>query len=137
MEIQGKIIAALEPQNGVSQRTGNSWSKQEFVLETYDKYPRKCCFTVFGQDKLLSMAEVLTLGNDVTVSFDIDAHEYGGRWYNSISAWKVVLTSDVSNAGVFPANAVPASPEPAPQPVPTPPVPEIPAPEEDNDKLPF
>ena len=26
----------------------------------------------------------------MTVSFDIDAHEYNGRWYNSIRAWKVL-----------------------------------------------
>lgn len=137
MEIKGRIIAALEPQNGVSQRTGNSWSKQEFVLETHDQYPKKCCFTVFGQDRLLSMAEVLTVGNDVTVSFDIDAREYSGRWYNSVSAWKVVLSEDVSNAGFGASGSVPASPAPAPQPVPSPTVPEIPAPKEDDEKLPF
>lgn len=25
----------------------------------------------------------------LTVSFDIDAHEYQGKWYNSIRAWNV------------------------------------------------
>jgi hypothetical protein len=23
------------------------------------------------------------------VSFDLDAHEYNGRWFNSVTAWKV------------------------------------------------
>ena len=25
----------------------------------------------------------------VSVSFDIDAHEYNGKWYNQTNAWKV------------------------------------------------
>lgn len=31
----------------------------------------------------------IQMGETLTVSFDIDAHEYNGRWFNDISAWKV------------------------------------------------
>ena len=34
--------------------------------------------------------EDLKVGDMVTVSIDIDAHEYNGRWYNQIRAWNVV-----------------------------------------------
>lgn len=88
MDIQGKIIFAVEPREGVSSRTSQPWKSQDFVIETHDTYPRKCCFTVFGEDKLQQFN--LKVGDEVTVSFDIDAHEYGGRWYNSIRAWKVL-----------------------------------------------
>ena len=37
MEITGKIIVACEPRGGVSQRTGNSWKMQEFVIETHEQ----------------------------------------------------------------------------------------------------
>ena len=44
MEITGKIIAVLPAQGGVSQRTGNPWKSQDYVIETHETYPKKCCF---------------------------------------------------------------------------------------------
>ncbi|MBQ1722305.1 MAG: DUF3127 domain-containing protein, partial [Muribaculaceae bacterium] len=38
MEIEGKIIMKLPLQSGTS-KTGNNWSKQEYVLETQEAYP--------------------------------------------------------------------------------------------------
>ena len=88
MEITGKIIAALEPREGVSKRTGNNWKSQEFVIETTDgQFPRHCVFRVFGEDRLRQFN--IQVGQELTVSFDIDAHEYQGRWFNDISAWRV------------------------------------------------
>lgn len=87
MEITGKIIAVLPPSSGVSARTGNPWMSQDYVIETHDQYPRKCCFRVFGEDKIKNFN--IQIGEEMTVSFDIDCHEYGGRWYNDIRAWAV------------------------------------------------
>lgn len=87
MDIQGKIIAALEPRSGMSKSTGNSWKSQDFVIETHEDYPKKCVFTVFGEDKLQQMN--IQLGDELTVSIDVNAHEYNGRWYNDLRAWRV------------------------------------------------
>lgn len=87
MEITGKIIAVLNERGGVSQRTGNEWKVQEYVLETEEQYPKRMCFDVFGADKIASFG--IKVGDCLTVSFDIDAREYQGRWFNSIRAWKV------------------------------------------------
>ncbi len=86
MELSGKIIAVLEPKGGVS-KTGNAWKVQEYVLETHDQYPRRMCFDVFGEDKINQFN--IQVGEELTVSFDIDAREWQGRWFNSIRAWKV------------------------------------------------
>lgn len=96
MEITGKIIAALEPRGGVSQRTGNNWKMQEFVIETLEQYPRKCMFNVFGEDRLREMN--IQVGEVLTVSFDIDAREYNGRWYNDIRAWRVVRNESTTSS---------------------------------------
>ena len=80
MDIQGKIIFASEVRGGVSQRSSASWQAQDFVIETHEQYPKKCCFTVFGEDRLKQFN--LQVGEEVTVSVDIDAHEYQGRWFN-------------------------------------------------------
>ena len=92
MEITGKIIAVLPERGGISQRTGSEWKVQEYVLETQEQYPRKMCFDVFGADKIAQFA--IQIGDQLTVSFDIDAREYQGRWYNSIRAWKVERVAD-------------------------------------------
>lgn len=112
MELSGKIIAVLEPRGGVS-KSGNNWKVQEYVIETHDQFPRKMCFDVFGEDKIQQFN--IQPGEELTVSFDIDAHEWNGRWFNSIRAWKVDRVAQ--NAGVQmppqaasfpPTNAAPA-----------------------------
>ena len=57
------------------------------MIETHEQYPKKMCFDVFGEDRIKQFA--IQIGEEVTVSFDLDAREYQGRWYNSIRAWKV------------------------------------------------
>lgn len=83
MELTGKVIAVLDVQSGTS-NAGNEWKKQEFVVETTEQYPKKCCFTLFNKTELCP-----SVGDEVTVSFDINANEYKGRWFNSVNAWNV------------------------------------------------
>lgn len=88
MEITGKIIAILPPKQGVSQSTGNAWMCQDYVLETQEMYPKKVCFNVFGAEKIQEMN--IQLGETLTVSLEINASEYQGKWYNQVRGWKVV-----------------------------------------------
>ena len=87
MEISGKIIVATEPRTGTSARTGSKWVAQDFVIETHEQYPKRCVFGVFGEDRLREFN--INVGDELTVSFDIDAHEYNGRWFNSVRAFNV------------------------------------------------
>ena len=106
MEIQGKIIVALPERSGVSAR--GEWKVQEFVLETVDtQYPRKMLFDVFGADRLQRYN--LQVGQMVSVAFDIDAHEYNGRWYNSIHAYDVRPVEAPQQAPATTPQTVPAS----------------------------
>lgn len=116
MELTGKIIAVLPERGGISQRTGAEWKSQSFVLETQDNYPRRMCFDVFGADKITQFG--IAIGETLTVSFDIDAHEYQGRWYNSIRAWKVERAQSEPAVAV-PGAAVPPVGAPAQPAVPT------------------
>ena len=86
MEITGKIIAVLPERGGIA-KSGNEWKTQEYVIETHEQYPKKVCFNVFGADKIAQFN--IQVGDEMTVSFDINAREYNGRWYNDIRAWKV------------------------------------------------
>ena len=87
MEATGKIIAVMPAQSGTSQRTGQTWMSQQYVLEVPGMYPKRMVFEVFGEDRIKSFA--IQQGMEATVSFEIDAHEYQGRWFNEVRAWNV------------------------------------------------
>lgn len=86
MEIFGKIICALPIRSGVA-KSGKPWQSATYVLETQDQYPKRMAFDVFGQDNIAKFN--IQVGESLTVSFDIDAHEYQGRWFNAVRAWSV------------------------------------------------
>lgn len=104
MEIQGKIILKLQLQEGTS-KAGNPWKKQEYVLETLSNYPRKVKFDFFG-DRVDQFP--LEVGDEVTVSFDLESREFNGRWYTDVRAFSC-------QKGLAPAGTAPAAPQ-APQP---------------------
>jgi hypothetical protein len=85
MDISGTIIQILPETGGVG-KTGNNWRKQEFVIETKDQYPKKICFSAWGE-KIDQFQ--LAAGEDAMVSFDIESREYNGRWYTELKAWNV------------------------------------------------
>ena len=85
MEIQGKIIAVLPERSGISAR--GEWKSQTYVIETQGQYPKKMAFDVFGADRIANFG--IQLGEVINVSFDIDAHEYQGRYFNQIRAFNV------------------------------------------------
>lgn len=85
-DIYGKIIAVLPTRSGTSAR-GTQWSSQTAVIETHEQYPKRVAFDVLG-DKITEFN--LQVGEEVTVSFDINAREYNGRWFNSVNAWNVI-----------------------------------------------
>ena len=117
MELQGKIIQALPVKTGTSAR--GEWKVQEFVLETLDaQYPRRMVFSVFGEEKLQRFN--IQVGQDVNVSFDIDAREYNGKWFNSIRAFDVrPVVPNVQAPTDNPPFVTPAPANPIPPATPT------------------
>ena len=108
MELLQEKLSLSSLQEVGSQRTsGNEWKSQEYVIENHDQYPRKMCFDVFGADKIEQFN--IQMGEELTVSFDIDARQWQDRWFNSIRAWKVERVS----AGAAMQPGVPVPP-PAP-----------------------
>lgn len=120
MEVKGKIIAVLPEISGTS-KAGNPWKKREYVLETLETYPKKVHFDFFGEraDQF-----PLSVGDVITLSFDIESREYNGRWYTSIRGWKAekgdatmanggipVPPAQSNPAPVYPGAGAPAAPQ--------------------------
>lgn len=111
MELQGKITQVLPLQSGVSQATGNSWQKQDYVIAYYwfpnQTQPTQMVFSVFGADRIKQFN--IHAGDEVTISYHIEGHEYNGRWFNEIRCISVTKTFDAEAANN------PAQPAQAPQ----------------------
>ncbi len=85
-EITGRVVQIFDMVSGKS-RAGKDWQKQEFVIEMGGQYPKKVCFTAFG-DKVQLLNGVYEQ-DEVTVAFDPESREYNGRWYTDLRAWKI------------------------------------------------
>jgi hypothetical protein len=93
-EIGGRLFHVAPEQSG--QGKNGTWTKQEFVIETTDQYPKKVCFTVWGEKT--SALKSLKAGEEVKVSFDVESREYNGKWYSDLKAWRVVSGSAAAPA---------------------------------------
>jgi hypothetical protein len=99
MDLTGKIIAIMEAQSGISNRTGNSWMSQDYVIEVPGQFPRRMVFRIFGEERIKQFS--IQAGEELTVQFDIDAHEFNGRWFNDIRAYNIIRGGQM--AGTVPA----------------------------------
>lgn len=86
LELTGKIVQKLNKTEGVS-KAGKNWSKQEFVIETQETYPKKVCLSVMNEK--VSELEKFSPGTVVTASLNIESREYNGKWYTDVKAWRI------------------------------------------------
>lgn len=99
MEFHGKIIEVQEPRSGQSPRTGETWTSIDFVVERDSRYPVRICFNIFGSERINELHP--TLGEYVTVHFDISARCSNGKWFNDVSCYRIerskTITQSVNN----------------------------------------
>ncbi len=85
-KIKGVAVAVSAERSGTS-KAGKAWSSIEFTIRHGgDQYPKHASFILFN-DKV---EQCPMEGELVEVEFNVDAREYGGKWYNSLNAFKVV-----------------------------------------------
>ena len=86
MELEGKISVVMPALSGTSQRTGNAWMSQEYVMEYYwfpnQSNPSYIVMRVFGEERIKQFN--LQPNDEVKVRFHCEAHEVNGRWYNEL-----------------------------------------------------
>lgn len=112
-------MQVMPQQSGVSQR-GNNWVKQEYVMETYDRFPRKIFFA-FLNDAVNQYP--LQVGDDINLSFDLESRSYVGRdgverWSTDIRAWRAEKIDPSQLQMQVPAYGAPVPQQPFAQPAP-------------------
>lgn len=104
MELEGKIYKVMEPMSGVSQKTGNAWMSQEFILQYYwfpnQTMPSYMAFSVFGEERLKQFD--LHENDEIKMRFNIEAHESNGRWFNQVRCTAVDKKYAAQSSGYEP-----------------------------------
>lgn len=95
LEFEGSLVKVLSEVTG--QGKNGAWVKQDFVLETEDQYPKKACFTAWG-DKAADL-KTFSLGEKLRVTFSVESREYNDRWYTDLRAFRIdQMTGAASSA---------------------------------------
>ncbi|TAF66033.1 MAG: DUF3127 domain-containing protein [Cytophagales bacterium] len=94
LEISGKLLLKLAEQSGEGKN--GTWRKQDFVIETQEQYPKKVCFSAWG-DKVKTLQDI-SIGEEVKVYFNVESREYNGKWYTDLKIWRLdILEGDTVN----------------------------------------
>jgi hypothetical protein len=91
--LKGKLYKILPVQTGTGKN--GTWTKQDFIIETDDQYPKKVLFSAWG-DKATDF-DRYKVGDKLTVSFNAESREYNEKWYTELRAWKIEGGSGASS----------------------------------------
>ena len=97
MLLTGTLIQKNAPVSGQSSK--GMWTKQEFVIETSETYPKKVCISVWN-DTLKDVVNA-KLGDTLTAHVQVESREYNGRWYTEVKAIAKVAKSMLQNGRCF------------------------------------
>lgn len=87
MEINGVIRTICDTQSGTS-KSGKAWQKRDFVVEEdFGNFPNSLAITAFG-DRVEKL-NTYKVGDKVSVRYDTQAKEYGGRLFNNVNLYDI------------------------------------------------
>lgn len=82
MTIEGEIIVKRD---AVTFDSG--FKKQEIVIKTNDQYPQELKVD-FNKDNTAKLSG-FNVGDNVSVSINLNGNEYQGKYYVSLTGWKI------------------------------------------------
>lgn len=92
LEIKGNIIKILDVETGEKKDGSGNWEKQNFLVDTGEKYNNLYCFEIFGEQKVDNFEKYNRVGQEVTVEFNVNTSEWKGKYFTTLSAWKITNT---------------------------------------------
>lgn len=91
MEVKGNLIKKISERSGQGQN--GAWRIASYLITSTEEgsFARQHQMVIEVSDGANQRVERFDgmFGNDVVISFDIDAREYQGKWYNSLRAWGI------------------------------------------------
>jgi len=113
MNITGKVYTILPEMKGEG-RNG-PWTRQDFIIETDEQYPKKVCISVWNSKiDLASLAK----GDPVTVEINVESREYNGKWYTDVKASGLTVNKSKEGSTGSPSDDPHETPPPEEKPLP-------------------
>jgi hypothetical protein len=100
-ELTGKVHHIGEVQTFPS-----GFSKRVLVIQTEEKYPQTI-LVEFAKEKA-SLLDKLTIGQEVTVYYNLRGNEYKNKFYVNLSGWKIAQVGTPDTSAPDPVETVQA-----------------------------
>lgn len=89
MRIDNLTITKINEVESGTSKAGKEWKKLVFVGTTDEQYNNLYAFQLFGAEKVDNFNKFNKEGNLVNVEFNVDCREWEGKYFTSLSAWRV------------------------------------------------
>ena len=94
-----KAILKQKVQERSGEGKNGPWKIASYLTETLGMYPKRMVVDVSdGQMARVAQWDAM-IGKNVEFQFEVDAHEWQGRWFNGIRAWGVREDIEANAAG--------------------------------------
>jgi hypothetical protein len=87
LEIKGTIRTIEDVVEGTG-KDGKPWQKLTYTVITEETYNNLYAFEVFGQDKVEQFKQYNSVGNKVSVKFNVNTNAYQGKYYTTLQSWR-------------------------------------------------
>jgi hypothetical protein len=98
---KGTLDKILPVEEGTAKGTGKPWKKINFIVKNNDGYEGRekiFAFEIFGADRVDKFLKYNEENTEVAVKFEVNTNEYNGRYYTSLSAFRVDSGEKVEQA---------------------------------------
>ena len=94
MEFTGKLVQKIGQREGDNSR--GHWVIASYLIESEGMYPKRMACDVSNSEFVDNIGKFDSLiGKRVVVRFDIDSHEWQGKWFNSVRG--IGIKEDISD----------------------------------------
>jgi hypothetical protein len=87
LEIKGTLTKIGETVTGTG-KDGAPWQKLTYLVETDQTYNNLYAFEVFSQEKVQQFKKYNTVGNKVSVKFNVSTNEWKGKYFTTLQSWR-------------------------------------------------
>jgi len=87
LEIKGTLTKIGETVEGTG-KDGKPWQKLTYTVTTDQTYNNLYAFEVFSQDKVEEFKKYNTVGDNVSVKFNVSTNEWKGKYFTTLQSWR-------------------------------------------------
>jgi len=99
LELTAKLLTLMPVQN--IQGKNGPLTKQEFVVETEEQYPKKVCISAWNDTA--KIIQGIKPFSTLKIGITVESREYNSRWYTDVKAWKIDVVNGTGSTGQEPA----------------------------------